>query len=257
MGDRWIIGMRWERLLFAHWPLPAETLSGRIPAGLVLDTFDGTAWLGIVPFRMARVGPLGWPMPGRLGRFGELNVRTYVRPNSPEDGPPGVWFLSLDAENPYVVAGGRAVFHVPYLRARIRIGEDGETADYRLRRTHADARPARFHARYRSTGPSSPAIPGSLDDWLTARFAVYAADRDGRVLRGDIRHEPWQLSPAAWELREETLLQAHGLQRPDDPPRLLVAKPVEVASAWPVRVGGAVSGGVTAGQDSSGRKRFQ
>ena len=229
--------MRWERLLFAHWPMPVDALAGRIPPGLVLDTINGSAWIGIVPFRMARVGPAGLPLPGRLGRFGELNVRTYVRPEQSADGPPGVWFLSLDAENPYVVAGGRAAFHVPYLRARIRIDEDGETVDYRLRRTHADAPPARFHARYRSTGPSAPAIPDSLEDWLTARFAVYAADRSGHVFRGDIRHEAWRLAPAAWELREETLLAASGLEPPETPPLLHGAEPLDVVASWPTRIG--------------------
>src|SRR6478752_1295908 len=79
MAPRWILAMRWEALLFAHWPVPAERLRGRIPAGLELDTFDGQAWIGIVPFRMANVGLPGLALPGRLGRFGETNVRTYVK----------------------------------------------------------------------------------------------------------------------------------------------------------------------------------
>jgi uncharacterized protein len=234
---RWVIGMRWERLLFAHWPLPVDALSGRIPPGLDLDTFNGSAWIGIVPFRMTRVGPAGLPLPGRLGRFGELNVRTYVRPTRAADGPPGVWFLSLDAENPFVVAGGRAAFHVPYLRARISIVESGDAVDYRLRRTHAGAPPARFRATYRLTGPPGLATHGSLEDWLTARFAVYAASAGGRLYRGDIRHAPWRLAPATWELGDETVLATCGLERPQTPPLLHGAAPLDVVAAWPTRIG--------------------
>jgi uncharacterized protein len=231
-----ILAMRWEQLLFAHWPIPATSLAGRIPRGLELDTFDGTAWIGIVPFRMANVGLPGLALPGRLGNFGELNVRTYVRPSDPRDGPPGVWFLSLDAENPYVVAAGKAVFHVPYLRARIAIAESGSEVRYRLRRTHRGAPAARFEATYRPTGPFATAEPSSLDDWLVSRFAVYAADSSGGVHRGDIDHEPWQLAPASWDLRRETLLDALRLERSNAAPRLRMARPVDVLGRAPVRI---------------------
>ena len=235
-GGQWVIGMRWERLLFAHWPMPPEELRGLIPDGLELDTFDGQAWLGIVPFRMARVGPAGLPLPGRLGNFGEINVRTYVRPSDAANGAPGVWFLSLDAENPYVVAGGRTVFHLPYLRARIAVVEDGAFVDYRSRRTHQGAPIGRFEARYRPIGPAEPATPGSLEEWLTARYAVYSTDRGGIVFRGDIKHEPWRLAPAEWELGVETMLSSLGLRRPDSPPVLHHADPLDVVAAWPVRL---------------------
>jgi uncharacterized protein YqjF (DUF2071 family) len=237
VGGPWVIGMRWERLLFAHWPIPAEELRGQIPDGLALDTFDGRAWLGIVPFRMARVGPAGLPLPGRLGNFGEVNVRTYVRPINPADGPPGVWFLSLDAENPYVVAGGRTIFHLPYLRARISIVEDGAVVEYRSRRTHGGAPNGRFEARYRPTDAAELTTPGSLEEWLTARSAVYSADRHDTLFRGDIRHDRWRLAPAEWELGVETLLAGLGLRRPDGSPLLHQADPLDVIAAWPVRLG--------------------
>jgi uncharacterized protein YqjF (DUF2071 family) len=228
--------MRWERLLFAHWAIASDDLRALIPDGLELDTFDGEAWLGIVPFRMACVGPAGLPLPGRLGNFGEINVRTYVRPTDPADGPPGVWFLSLDAENPYVVAGGRAVFHLPYFRARIAMVENGAVVDYRSRRTHRGAPIGRFDARYRPIGPAELATPGSLEEWLTARYAVYSADRGGTVFRGNIKHEPWRLAPAEWEFGVETMLSSLGLRRPDGAPLLHHADPLDVVASWPVRL---------------------
>ena len=234
---RWVIGMRWERLLFAHWPMPQDSLRGLIPNGLELDVFEGEAWIGIVPFRMARVGPPGRPLPGRLGTFGEINVRTYVRPTRPIDGPPGVWFFSLDAQNPYLVAGGRALFHLPYFRARIDIIEHAGAVDYRSRRTHEGAPAGRFQARYMPTGLAEHAASGTLEEWLTARFSLYSADRRGAIFRGDIRHDPWCLAPAEWQLSGETLLAGLGLRRPDGSPLLHQADAVEVLGAWPVRLG--------------------
>ncbi|MGI8842402.1 MAG: DUF2071 domain-containing protein, partial [Gemmatimonadaceae bacterium] len=32
----------WQRLLFAHWPVPIEMLRPLVPASLVIEEFDGT-----------------------------------------------------------------------------------------------------------------------------------------------------------------------------------------------------------------------
>ena len=70
----WVMRMRWVDLLFAHWPFEPAVIQPLIPAGLELDTFDGRAWLGIVPFRMEGVAPRGLPVPPLVGAFPELNV---------------------------------------------------------------------------------------------------------------------------------------------------------------------------------------
>ena len=127
MADRpraWVMAMRWHDLLFAHWPIPAERLRALVPPQLELDTFAGSAWLGIVPFRMSRVRLRGLPpLPGAAA-FPELNVRTYVRHRGER---PGVWFFSLDADQPLAVEGARRLFHLNYQWAEMsstRAGED-------------------------------------------------------------------------------------------------------------------------------------
>lgn len=230
--------MRWVGLLFAHWPVPAATLRPLIPAGLEVDEIDGSAWLGIVPFQMARVGPNGLALPGPMGNFGEINVRTYVTPTDPASGPPGIWFLSLDAANPLVVIGARAIFHLPYYRARFHIRRDPNgTIAYRSRRTHRGAQPATFGGRYRAIGPPATASLASLIDWLTARFALYSADDRERIYRGDIRHRSWSLSDAEAELDDTRIAEAGGVRLPDEPPLLHLAETLDVVAALPVRVG--------------------
>ena len=111
----WVMSQIWRKLLFAHWPVPAEMVRPLLPAGLALDTWDGQAWLGIVPFQMERVRFRGLPGIPTATRFGELNVRTYVT----ADDKPGVFFFSLDAGSLLAVLGARALFALPE-RSRIR-----------------------------------------------------------------------------------------------------------------------------------------
>ncbi len=62
---RWVLTERWNDLLFAHWPVPASTLAPLVPEGLQVDSFQGLAWLGVMPFWMDRVKVRGLPpMPG-------------------------------------------------------------------------------------------------------------------------------------------------------------------------------------------------
>src|SRR5262245_11044807 len=95
----WVLAMRWHDLLFMHWPIKSEAICQYIPSALTLDTFDGAAWIGVVPFRMTGVRPRPVPPLPTISAFPELNVRTYVI----AEGKPGVWFFSLDAGNPIAV----------------------------------------------------------------------------------------------------------------------------------------------------------
>jgi len=45
-----LMHQNWGKLLFMHWPINAELLRPRIPSQLAIDTFDGSAWIGEIPF---------------------------------------------------------------------------------------------------------------------------------------------------------------------------------------------------------------
>jgi len=221
------MSMRWHNLLFMHWPLPPQVLRPHIPAPLRLDTLDGAAWIGIVPFQMRGVTARLLPSLPGLSAFCELNVRTYVT----IDGKPGVWFFSLDAANALAVRGARLAFHLPYYDAHMRCVTEGRIVRYSSARTHRLVPPADFTASYRPTGPPAFARPDTLEDWLTARYALYAASRHGRVWRGDIDHAPWPLQPAEAELEYNTMVAPLRLALPDVPPLLHFARRLDVV-AW-------------------------
>jgi uncharacterized protein len=222
----WIMAMHWDDLLFMHWSLDPASLRPLLPAGLELETFEGKAWLGVVPFRMAGVRPRFIPRIPGLHAFPELNVRTYVRRGA----VPGVWFFSLDAANPFAVRGARRFFHLPYFDAQMQVAREAGEVAYASRRTHHGAPGATFRARYAPTGPAYRAAPGTLDDWLTARYCLYAADPEGNLLRCDIHHKPWRLQPARAEILENTMASPLGLPL-QGPPLLHFAEHTEVV-AW-------------------------
>jgi uncharacterized protein len=221
------MAQRWHDLLFMHWPLPVATLRPLVPDSLPLDTFDGQAWIGVVPFRMSGVRLRGVPSVPRTSAFPELNVRTYVTLN----GKPGVYFFSLDAGNPLAVQVARSWFHLPYFRARMSAAERDGWLDYRSERTHHGAPPARLAVRYCPIGDPIPAEPGSIADFLTSRYALYIA-RGNRVIRREIDHRAWPLQPAEAMIEQNTMLGQLGLATPNTPPLLYFSRRLEVR-VWP------------------------
>jgi len=224
----WLVTMQWHDLLFAHWQVDARLLRPLIPSALTVDTFDGTAWVGVVPFWMNGIRRRRWPALPGLSEFPELNLRTYV---AASDGRPGVWFFSLDAAHRIAVRAARRCYHLPYFDARMNVRETTGEIHYHSLRTHRGAPPAEFAARYRPTGPVFHARPGSFEFWLTGRYCLYAADRRGRVYRGEIDHAPWPLQPAEADIRDNTMTEQISIRLPDKPPVLHFAKCIK-AVAW-------------------------
>lgn len=224
----WSVAMRWHDLLFAHWPIEAASLRKLLPRGLEVDTFDGQAWIGVVPFHMTGIRFRRFPSLCCLA-FPELNVRTYVK----RRGKSGVWFLSLDAASRLGVCVAKTWYRLPYHRAKMHVAIDGDEVTFSSRRVGRGASPAVFQARYQPTGPVVHADPGTLEHWLTERYALFATDGHGRIGCGDIHHVVWPLQPAEAEIPANTMLEPLGLQLTSQPPLLHFAKRID-AVAWSV-----------------------
>jgi uncharacterized protein YqjF (DUF2071 family) len=221
------MAMSWHDLAFLHWPVQPKVLRPLIPEALEIDTFDGQAWIGIVPFHMTGVRPRWMPnLPG-LSRFAELNVRTYVT----ADDKAGVWFHSLDAANAIAVWVARRTYYLSYYRARIAHREVDGWFHYESMRTHRGGGEARLVARYRPTGDVYQSEANSLDRWLTARYCLYTADRRGRTWRGEIDHAPWSLQRAEAEVETNTMTAPLGITLPDRPPLVHFSRRID-AVAW-------------------------
>jgi uncharacterized protein YqjF (DUF2071 family) len=219
--------MRWCDLAFLHWAVEPAVVRPHLPAGLELDTFDGKAWIGIVPFRMEEVRVRFSPSIPGISAFPELNVRTYVRAG----GRSGVWFFSLDAASRVAVRGARRLFNLPYYDARMSVERRGDGIDYTSRRVHADAPPAEFVASYTPAGDVYQAKLGTLDHFLVERYCLFAASRRGELGYLDVHHHPWPLQPATLRIETNTMMEAAGIQLPAEPPLAHFARDLEVV-AW-------------------------
>lgn len=221
----WLMFMRWHELLFLHWPVPPDSLRPLIPQAIELETFDGSCWIGIVPFRMSGVRLRYTPFPFA---FPELNVRTYVSAR----GRSGVWFFSLDAARWLAVRAARWL-GLPYYDAAMDVEVTRSAVRYRSRRVHQDTPPAEFDASYRPTGKIYQAASGSLDHWLTERYRLYGALQPSKIVYGDIHHAQWPLQTAEVELRVNTMTAPLGIALPETQPLCHYAGYQEVV-AWPV-----------------------
>ena len=225
-----VMRQSWRELLFLHWPIRPEDLRPLVPPQLELDLFEGTAYVGLVPFTMAGVRPVGLPPFRGISNFHETNVRTYVHR---EGRDPGVWFFSLDAANRLAVSLARTLFHLPYYHARMflereataRPGDPGPILYAGVRR-RPDPLPASYLIRATPTGPIQPAQPGTLEHFLVERYLLYAL-ANGQLFQGQV---PSPLPFAVGDVLtlDESLLAAAGIRRPDSTPLGHFARGVNV-----------------------------
>jgi uncharacterized protein YqjF (DUF2071 family) len=204
----WIMRQTWSELLLAHWPVDAAALAPINPPGVALDTFDGRAWVSVVTFRMSHVRLRAMPTIPTTGAFPEVNVRTYVT----AEGKPGVLFLSLDASSRLAVWVARHIFHLPYFYSDLTLRRAGDTLTLESQRAgHDPSSSGALHVTYRPTGPAAIPAPGTLDDWLTARYCLYTVDGAGSTVRAEVHHAPWALRPATAEFARNTLAVERGI----------------------------------------------
>ena len=216
----------WHDLIFAHWPVAPERLRELVPAALPLDTFDGQAWVGVVPFWMSGVRPRAVPGLPWISKFPELNVRTYVM----LEDKPGVFFFSLDAARWLAVEAARMLM-LPYFHARMRVRLRDAAVYYASDRIHRGARPARLRMAYRPTGDVLNPVPGTLEYFVTERYCLYTCNPAGRPYRLEIQHPPWPLQPAEAEIRLNTMAAAARIELPDVAPLLHFVKRQDMV-AW-------------------------
>ncbi len=183
----WVMGQTWDDLLFLHYRVPAGQVRPLVPAGLELQEHSGSAWLGVTPFVITGLRARGLlPLPF-ASSFRELNVRTYVM----RGGKPGIWFFSLDASSQLAVGAARRLYRLPYFQAEISVRRRGDEILYDCSRGGGKA----FAAAYRPDGEVFNAEPGSLEEFLTERYRLYA-EHEGELYSADIHHRPWPLQPA-------------------------------------------------------------
>lgn len=193
----------WRDLVFVHWEVPLQALRPLVPARLSIDTWEGRALLGLVPFAMREIRPR-W-LPGVLAQnFLETNLRTYVHLDGQE---PGVWFFSLEASSWLAVTAARLWWALPYHHARMSMRREGERFEYASARRSDGARVGVSWTPGERLGAS---VPGTVEHFLLERYVLYA-ERGGQLYRGRVHHPAYEARTAALHRMEESLAAAAGL----------------------------------------------
>ena len=231
-----IMDQTWTDLLFVHWEAPVSAIQATLPAGLTVDTWEGRAYLGVIPFYMRNIRPRGFPPLPWISYFLEMNVRTYVHD---ANGTPGVWFYSLDCNQPGAVWMARTLLGLPYrhaamrarrakdrgihYRSRRRFGSAGAEFRYRLESPKLDVAAVRASI---SPGPQV-ATPGTLEFFLLERYLLFTWHHR-RLLRAQVHHAPYPLQPVAVEALSINHLAPEGVDTSSAPVHQMASPGVNV-----------------------------
>lgn len=216
----------WNWITFLHWRYPPAVVQAVLPPRLTPETFGGSAWVGLTPFLMEGVRGPGLPAVPGLSRFGEINVRTYVRD---ERGRGGIWFLSLDAALLPAVLAARLGYWLPYFWSAVTVQIAGERVSYRCRRRWPAGR-AHCDAEVQVGPPLAEAERDELAHFLTARYRLFTVIA-GRLAAAEAEHRDWPLRRGTVLHLDQDLLPRAGLPAPAGDP-LAHASP-----GVPVRIG--------------------
>ena len=213
----------WRDLLFLHWRMEPAEVQRTLPASLRVDTFEGSAYVGIIPFTMQGIRPRFLPSVPLVSNFLEMNLRTYAHDRN---GVPGVWFYSLDCNRNLAVQIARRFFGLPYFKARMKASSRDGTHQYSTRRVGRDVA---LQYTYRTGRKDRRAEPGSLEFFLVERYALFSCTGTGKLRIGRVHHTPYPLRDVELSAWDDRLFEWDGLSRPGRPPdHELASKGVDV-----------------------------
>ncbi len=215
----------WTRLTYLHWPYDPAVVRPLLPPGVEPDVFEGSTWVGLIPFAMRGVSILSTPPLPHLSAFLETNVRLYsVGP----DGNRGVVFRSLEADRLLPVLAARAAYRLPYMWSAMRLDQRGDEIIYTARRRWpGPAVGTRIRVRVGGRVEPTP-----LDHFLSARWGLHSAWGGGTAW-APVAHEQWPLHAAELLDLDDELVEAAGLPPPQGQPRVLWSPGVTVRIGRP------------------------
>jgi uncharacterized protein len=216
---RSLLVQRWHDLTFLHWAVPPAVVAPLLPAGTEPDTLDGVTYVGLIGFRMVKLGPLRGPGLPYLGTFCETNVRLY---SVDAQGRRAVVFRSLEAERLIPVLTAQVLLRLPYKWARMRLTVGDGTLAYTSRRRWPGPRTATNRMSVRIGEPVGEPTPA--EHFVTARWGLHTRAW-GRTLHLPNEHPRWPLYRAELLDLDDTLIVSAGLPAPIGPPDSVLYSP--------------------------------
>ncbi len=181
---RWVWSQHWLNVLFLHWRTPVPSLVPLVPAALEIETWEGTAWVSLVLFRL-KVRPRWLPFIPGLSNLVEVNLHTYVR----RRGRSGIYFLRMWADNRWAIHLARRLTPLPYAWAALKYGRFGRA--FHFHGPGLGSPSGEWSIVFQPTGEGRAARDGPLDCWLLERYRLYVDDWHGDLSQADVAHAPW------------------------------------------------------------------
>ncbi|NMD69298.1 DUF2071 domain-containing protein [Bacillus sp. DNRA2] len=219
-SKNWIMRQTWSHLIFAHYPIPAELLRPYIPSSLIIDTYNGTAWLSIVAFQMEGIYFRGLRGLSVTPKFPEINVRTYVQFN----GKPGVYFLSLDVGDWASLIIASRWYHLPYQPAQVSFIKEKQSFKVRSSRRGTLKHPIEFYGAFEPLSDVYFPEKETLDHWATERYCLFSTDKRANLYCGEIHHIAWPIQKVKTEITKNSLFTPFQLQPSESEPIVHYAK---------------------------------
>lgn len=233
LGRTWLRNT-WQELAFLHWRVDTDLMQSLLPDGLRADTFDGSAWISLVPFRMHDAMVRGLPGVPRVSTFAETNVRTYVVDSR---GHRAVWFFSLEAASLPIVAFARWAIGFPYVWSHMSIEIEGDERRYVTTSRRWPGEPS-SHTEIVLRVGERIADPDDLDQFLTARWGTVTTwpRRSGRIWYHPVDHPAWELHDAELTWLDDASIARSGVGEPSEMPIVRWVRSIPARFGRPQRV---------------------
>jgi uncharacterized protein YqjF (DUF2071 family) len=181
-------------LVFLNYKVERNLLASRIPEGVQLQLFNGTAYLSIVAFLFKNLQVAGIPAPFHQ-EFEEVNLRFYVKQHSAAAEKRGVVFIREIVPKTLLASAARILFNEKFIRVPMShhfdIRENQlNSVEYRWRTEHQENY---VRATYENlwTFPE----PNSAEHFFTARPHRFTRRKDGTTNEMVMEHPLWRTTP--------------------------------------------------------------
>lgn len=183
-----LMHQEWRNLLFLHWKCDPKKIQATLPDGLFVDTFEGAAYITVLPFLIEnfKVNCFSTPIYSRLV---EINVRTYV---VDKKGLSGIWFYSLDINSFFSMMGANIGFSLPYYFSRCKFEKFNDQIIVEGKRVFEPSVEMKFSYKVDNEKPDFFALEKTLDFFLVERYVLFTF-KNKKLMYGRVRHKPYAL----------------------------------------------------------------
>jgi uncharacterized protein YqjF (DUF2071 family) len=183
----------WKHLAMLNYVIDDSILAPFVPSGTMLDSWNGTTFVSIVGFLFEDTRIAGVPIPFHRN-FEEVNLRFYVRRNTPEGNRRGVVFIKEIVPRRMIAAAARTLYNEPYIALPM---------SHQIAAASGVTSSARYDWQFRgrrnalvvsNCGAPQPLQEGSEAEFITEHYWGYTAQRSGPTMEYRVEHPRWRVS---------------------------------------------------------------